>query len=42
MLMSPPGTTSSMVRHPYQPMNVKTVALYLAAAWLVAGSLLLV
>ncbi len=34
-----PGTTFFVIRHLCRPVKVKTVALYLAATWFVAGSL---
>ncbi len=34
-----PSTTFSVIRHLCQPVKVKTIALYLVAAWFMAGSL---
>ena len=34
-----PSTTFSVIRHLCRPVKVKTMALYLAATWFVAGSL---
>lgn len=39
VMLVAPVTISSVVRHFCQPVKVKTVATYLVAAWLVAGSL---
>jgi uncharacterized membrane protein YraQ (UPF0718 family) len=39
LMLVAPSTTFPVLRHLYQPMNVKTVTLYLIATWLVAGSL---
>jgi uncharacterized membrane protein YraQ (UPF0718 family) len=39
VMLVAPVTISSVVRHFCQPVKVKAVAVYLAAAWLVAGSL---
>lgn len=39
VMLAAPITVSSVVRHFCQPVKVKTVAVYLVAAWLAAGSL---
>lgn len=39
VMLVAPSTTFYMIRHLYRPLKVKTIALYLVAAWFVAGSL---
>lgn len=39
VMLAAPSTTFYMIRHLYRPLKVKTTALYLIAAWFVAGSL---
>ena len=39
VMLVAPSTTFYMIRHLYRPLKVKAIALYLVAAWFVAGSL---
>lgn len=39
VMLAAPITVSAVIRHFCQPMKVKAVAVYLVAAWLIAGSL---
>ena len=39
VMLVAPSTTFYMIRHLYQPLKIKTMALYLVATWFVAGSL---